>query len=73
MRQSMNNFKGFNSGTLLYGDSGIGKSGIMTYLTTWAHDNNWIVMNIPHAKRLVSDGYKVDRMENGLYILPELS
>ena len=69
----MKGFKGFNSGCLLYGDCGVGKSGIMSYLTAWAHDSNWIVVNVPHATKIVSTGLRVQRLENGLYMQEEVA
>jgi len=30
-------FIGFNSGLMLYGSAGTGKSGVLSYVTMWAH------------------------------------
>lgn len=61
-------FKGFNTGGLLWGESGCGKSGIMAYLTAWAHENNWANLTIPSCKEFVDVSHDLERMENGLYL-----
>lgn len=68
-------FKGFNTGGLLWGEKGCGKSGILAYLTAWAHENNWVNVSIPSCPEFVEglDEYRIERMKNGLYLQPELA
>jgi len=40
-------FLGFNSGCLLYGERGSGKSGVLGFASMWAHKNKWIVATVP--------------------------
>jgi hypothetical protein len=50
---SLQGFKGFNTGALLWGEKGRGKSQILAYLGAWAHDNNWATILIPSGDKLV--------------------
>jgi len=43
-------FKGFNSGCFITGKGGCGKSGILTYVTCWAHENKWVVISVPRGR-----------------------
>lgn len=43
-------FKGFNSGCFLTGRGGCGKSGVLTYVVAWAHENEWVVVAIPWGR-----------------------
>lgn len=52
-RVSLPRFKGGNSGLLLWGDRGAGKSQILTYVSAWAHENRWAVINVPKAEAFV--------------------
>ena len=53
MRQFGNKkFSGFNSGALIHGRSGTGKSALLLLSTMWAYRNNWVVLLVP-------DGYKL--------------
>ena len=62
-------FKGFNTGGLLWGERGSGKSQILAYLTAWAHENNWINMTIASCPEMVeNEEFLTERMENGLYL-----
>lgn len=47
-------FKGFNTGALLWGDRGAGKSQILTYLACWARESDWMVIPITHGREFVS-------------------
>ncbi len=38
-RVSLPRFKGANSGLLLWGPRGVGKSQILSYVSAWAHEN----------------------------------
>ena len=40
-RVTNDGFKGGNTGVLLWGEQGAGKSQILSYLTAWAHESNW--------------------------------
>jgi small subunit ribosomal protein S29 len=42
----MDNKLSFNSGLMLYGDAGTGKSGVLNYVISWAHQKNWVVMKV---------------------------
>lgn len=67
-------FLGLNSGAMLYGDRGSGKSGVLTYVTAWAWKNNWIVVKIPSVHRLTQEEIDFVRHEESrLYLQPELS
>lgn len=61
---------GFNSGILLYGDRGTGKSGTLGMVTMWAHTNKWVVVNIPDAMRYTENKIQgFDRHHKvGLYV-----
>lgn len=61
-------FKGFNTGGLLWGERGCGKSQILAYLTAWAHENSWVNMTIGSCEEFVDSSHGIDRMENGLYL-----
>ena len=61
-------FKGFNTGGLLWGQRGSGKSTILAYLTAWAHENNWVNLTVASCPEFVDATHDIERMENGLYI-----
>lgn len=62
-------FKGFNTGGLIWGERGTGKSAILSYITAWAHEqNNWINFTIPSCPEFVNLSHDTDRMRNGLYL-----
>ena len=62
-------FKGFNTGGLLWGETGCGKSQILAYLTAWAHENSWVNLTFPHCDDVTEDAkHRPERMENGLYL-----
>ena len=44
---SIHNFSGHQSGVLLWGERGVGKSGSLFGLSVWAYFNDWIVLKIP--------------------------
>ena len=66
-------FKGSNSGLLLWGETGSGKSQIMSYVTAWAHENNWMVMPVPECELYTWGSEKLKRHKNGLFIQEELA
>jgi len=70
---SLQSFRGFNTGSFLWGRSGSGKSGTLSYVIAWAHENNWVVINIPRARKFTSNKIKIERHINGLYLQTQLS
>eukprot|EP01017_Pseudomicrothorax_dubius_P033825 TRINITY_DN4568_c0_g1_i3.p1 TRINITY_DN4568_c0_g1~~TRINITY_DN4568_c0_g1_i3.p1 ORF type:complete len:684 (+),score=196.56 TRINITY_DN4568_c0_g1_i3:126-2177(+) len=67
-------FFGFNSGLLLHGRHGAGKSGVLYYASMWAHKKGWVVMSVPSAYRLTWGPYDVKRHhDTGLYLQTELT
>ena len=67
-KYALQRFKGFNSSCLLWGKSGSGKSGTLSYLVSWAHENNWVVINLPRVRKFVTASIIVERHINGLYL-----
>lgn len=65
-------YRGFNSGTVLFGESGSGKSCIMAHLHSWAKENNWVVLPIYRASRFTIDMEDIEQHLNGLYLQNEL-
>jgi len=65
---SLQSFKGFNTGCLLWGKSGSGKSGTLSYVIAWAHENEWAVISIPRARKYTHGGIRIERHINGLYL-----
>ena len=65
-------YRGFNSGTVLFGESGSGKSCIMAHLHSWAKENNWCVLPIYRASRFTIDMENIEQHLNGLYLQNEL-
>ena len=61
-------FKGFNTGGLLWGERGCGKSQILSYLTAWAHESEWVNITVPSCPEFVDASHDIERMENGLYL-----
>jgi len=61
-------FKGFNTGGLLWGERGCGKSQILAYLTAWAHENEWVNLTVASCPEFVDVSHDIERMENGLYV-----
>jgi small subunit ribosomal protein S29 len=46
---SFRKYKGFNTGALIHGESGVGKSQIMSFVSLWAHEMGWFVVPIKGA------------------------
>jgi hypothetical protein len=65
-------FKGNNTGMLFWGERGTGKSQILSYMTAWAHENNWINMTISNHHELIDGSQESFRYKNGLYLQFEL-
>lgn len=62
-------FKGsINTGGLLWGEKGCGKSGVLAYLNHWAHDNEWINISVPSCREFVDASHDTERLNNGLYL-----
>lgn len=57
---TMDGFRGFNSGCFITGKAGSGKSGILTYVVAWAHENKWVVINVPKGRYWSSHHGEVD-------------
>jgi len=72
-RVSLPNFKGANSGVLLWGNRGTGKSQVLSYASAWAHENRWAVVNIPSCEAFVDGTEETFRFKNGLYLQPILA
>jgi hypothetical protein len=49
---SIHNFSGHQSGLLIWGQSGSGKSGALLGLSAWAYVNEWVVLKIPSVFEL---------------------
>lgn len=67
-RVSLDRFKGVNSGCLLWGPRGSGKSQILTYATAWAHENSWMVVTVPRCEMFTNGKEEIFRFKNGLYL-----
>jgi ABC-type dipeptide/oligopeptide/nickel transport system ATPase subunit len=74
-RVSLPNWKGNNTGGLLWGEGGCGKSQILSYVTAWAHEqNDWIQWTLSTANQFVDGTFpKIQRHENGLYLQNDLA
>ena len=72
-RVSLPQFKGANSGLLLWGNRGVGKSQILSYVSAWAHENKWAVINIPKCEAFTDGKQEIFRFKNGLYLQPILA
>ena len=70
---ALQRFKGFNSNILLWGRSGAGKSGTLSYVVAWAHENEWVVINVPRARKFINGEAIIERHINGLYMQKELA
>lgn len=67
---------GFNSGILLHGKKGTGKSGTLMYIATWAYANDWILLVSPGGYGICQDWDKWDvrrHSETGVYMHIELT
>jgi hypothetical protein len=67
-RVSLDRFKGNNSGVLLWGRRGVGKSQILSYVTAWAHENSWMVVTVPRCEMFTDGTENIFRAKNGLYL-----
>lgn len=67
-KASFSRFKGNNTGALLWGERGCGKSQILTYVTAWAHESEWINFTISDPEEFVFGTTDLFRFKNGLYL-----
>lgn len=72
-RVSLPKFKGVNSGVLLWGNRGVGKSCILSYATAWAHENNWVVVTVPNCEMFTDGTEDIFRYKNGLYLQKDVA
>ncbi len=68
IRDAITNFKGFNTGMVLNGPSGVGKSQILAYLHAWAKENNWVVVSVSSASKFTKTYTQLERHLTGLYL-----
>lgn len=62
-------YSGFNSGILLYGEAGCGKSCVLSYLHSWAKENNWFSVPVFKASNFFSKvNEDLEPHANGLFI-----
>ena len=61
-------YKGFNTGALLYGERGVGKSQILAFATLWAHENNWFTIPVVKASDFTLKPAIVDYHYSGLHL-----
>lgn len=66
-------FKGFNTGGLLWGERGCGKSQVLAYLSAWAHECSWINVSVASCSEFVDCSHDTERWENGLYLQHKLA
>lgn len=45
----------------------------MSYISCWAHEKNWVVINIPSGEKFVDGLGEVERAKNGLFLQYELA
>ena len=72
-RITLPRFKGNNSGLMLWGERGCGKSQILSYVAAWAHENRWAVVAIPSCEQYTDGKADIFRYKNGLYLQPTLA
>jgi len=67
------NFQGINSGLLLHGVRGSGKSGALIYSAMWAHKMGWVVVSVPNVHQWTQIGeFELRRHhKTGLYLQQE--
>lgn len=71
-RVTNDGYKGGNSGVFLHGPPGSGKSQILSYLTAWAHESNWMSVAITDHEAFISKS-DIFRYKNGLYLQQDLA
>ena len=53
---------------LFWGERGVGKSQILSYVTAWAHENKWINLTVSNHEDLLMGEFEQVRHKNGLYL-----
>ena len=66
-------YKGANTGVLFHGEQGCGKSQILSYLTAWAHESNWMSVAITDQEAFINATTEIFRFKNGLYLQKDLA
>ena len=64
---SFHHYKGFNTGALLHGESGAGKSQIMSFVSLWAHEMGWFVIPIKGSNFTSNPRTMVEYHYSGLH------
>jgi len=72
-REILSRFKGFNTGALLYGEGGNGKSMTLSYLHAWAKENGWVVFGVTDPRKFTHGNYDLERHPSGIFVQPELA
>lgn len=72
-RDILSKFKGFNTGALLYGEGGCGKSMTLTYLHAWAKESGWVVFAVPDPRKFTHAAFDLERHPSGIFVQPELA
>ena len=54
---SIHNFSGHQSGVLMWGDHGVGKSGTLMGLAAWGYHNDWFVLKLPSVFSLTQESF----------------
>lgn len=68
------NFVGLNSGIMLTGSRGAGKSGVLNFLNLWAIKNDWIVAPLFKSSTLTKNKTMIRRHNiTGLYLQNDLA
>ncbi|XP_026190085.1 uncharacterized protein LOC34618445 [Cyclospora cayetanensis] len=62
-----------NTGFLLDGHRGVGKSFVLNYLVTWARENGWLVLFEPLPSKYARDIGDIKRSSSGVYIQSEFA
>ena len=45
----------------------------MSYVSSWAHENQWMVVNVPKCETFTDGSQEIFRFKNGLYLQPILA
>jgi len=72
-REILSGFKGFNTGALLYGEGGNGKSMTLAYLHAWAKESGWVVFAVNDPRKFTHASYDLERHPSGTFVQPELA
>ena len=72
-RTTFDRFKGNNTGVLFWGERGCGKSQILSYVSAWAHENEWVNLSVTDPEKFISGKTDLLRYKNGLYLQQNLA